>query len=84
MFRVAAAALALGWWMAGAEGQEQEPETAPPPALDFLEYLGAWAGDDDEWLAIEEWEKRDDVEPDEDPEGSETERESEDDDDESE
>lgn len=27
------------------------------PDLDFLEYLGAWAEDDDEWLAIEEWRK---------------------------
>ena len=24
---------------------------------DFLEYLGAWAEEDDEWLAIEEWQK---------------------------
>ncbi len=27
------------------------------PDLEFLEYLGSWAEEDDEWLAIEEWEK---------------------------
>jgi hypothetical protein len=32
-------------------------EADPSPDLDFLEYLGAWAEDDDEWLAIEEWQK---------------------------
>ena len=73
--------LALGCWgLASAHAQETEP---PPPApdLDFLEYLGTWAEEDDEWLAIEEWEKDEVAEPDEDPEGSEAERE---DDDESE
>ena len=49
--------LAFGgcWWLAGAAAQEAERE--PVPDLDFLEYLGAWAGEDDEWLAIEEWRK---------------------------
>lgn len=78
MRRIAVAAVALGLWLAGA--QAQEPETAPPPELDFFEYLGAWAEDDDEWLAIEEWEKRGDAAPDEDPDGSESEEENEDDD----
>ena len=27
------------------------------PDLDFLEYLGSWQADDDEWLEIAEWEK---------------------------
>jgi hypothetical protein len=49
--------------------------------LDFLEYLGAWAEEDDEWLAIEEWEKDDATAPEKDSEGSERQ---EDDDDESE
>jgi len=56
------AALALACcWLAAAHAQERErgkePERAQPPApdLDFLEYLGAWAEGDDEWLAIEEW-----------------------------
>ena len=50
----------------------QEPEPAEPgPDLDFLEYLGAWAEEDDEWLAIEEWQKDNAAAPDEDPEGSE-------------
>jgi len=58
------AALALACcWLAGAHAQERErgrePPRAQPPApdLDFLEYLGAWAEGDDEWLAIEEWRK---------------------------
>jgi len=49
--------------------------------LDFLEYLGAWAEDDDEWLAIEQWQKEIAAEAEEDAEESESERE---DDDESE
>ena len=53
--------LALGgWWcVAGAHAQEAEqaPEAEPGPDLEFLEYLGAWAEDDEEWLAIEEWQK---------------------------
>ena len=78
MRKLAAAALALGWWVAGVEGQEGEPE--PPPDLDFFEYLGTWAEDDDEWLAIEEWRQDDGAEPDEDAEAPESEGEDEDDD----
>jgi len=37
------------------------PRQAPPknavPDLAFLEYLGSWQGDDDEWLAIKEWDQ---------------------------
>ena len=44
----------------------EQPE--PGPELDFLEYLGAWAEEDDEWLAIEEWEKDNGAEPEEDAE----------------
>lgn len=43
------------------------PRAAPPrapglksgaaPDLEFLEYLGSWQGDDDEWLAIKEWDQ---------------------------
>jgi hypothetical protein len=42
-------------WLVAAHAQQTETETGPD--LDFLEYLGAWAEDDDEWLAIEEWQK---------------------------
>ena len=50
--------LALGCcWLTGLAAQEAEPEPEPGPDLDFLEYLGAWAEEDDEWLAIEEWQK---------------------------
>ncbi len=58
------AALALVCcWVVGAHAQEREQgrqeqrEQAAAPDLDFLEYLGAWAEGDDEWLAIEEWRK---------------------------
>ena len=37
------------------------PRAAAPsdsaPDLAFLEYLGSWQGDDDEWLAIKEWDQ---------------------------
>lgn len=78
MRRVAAAALAIGCSMGGANAQE--PEAEPGLGLEFFEYLGAWAEDDDEWLAIEEWEKDQGAEPDEDSAESESEREDEDDD----
>ena len=57
------AMLALGWWLTSV--QAQEAEQGPEPDLDFLEYLGAWAEEDDEWLAIEEWEKDNGTEPEE-------------------
>lgn len=73
MRKVAPALLVLGCgWLVGAMAQEAEEQTGPD--LDFLEYLGAWAEDDDEWLAIEEWEK-DQAEPrDEEPEAPEQEK----------
>jgi hypothetical protein len=74
------ALLALcGCWVTAAGAQEVEQPLAPD--LEFLEYLGAWAEDDDEWLAIEEWQKDEAAEPGEDVPGSEAEK---DDDDESE
>ena len=33
------------------------PPAAKAPDLAFLEYLGSWQGNDDEWLAIREWDK---------------------------
>ena len=58
------AALALACcWLVGAhaqereQGRQQQREQAAAPDLDFLEYLGAWAEGDDEWLAIETWRK---------------------------
>jgi hypothetical protein len=73
-------ALALALTSAQAQEREQEPEEEAGPDLDFLEYLGAWAEEDDEWLAIEEWEKDNGTEPEEDAQGSDG---KEDDDDES-
>ena len=47
-------------WLMGIRAQEVERDRRQEPAvpdLDFLEYLGAWAEGDDEWIAIEEWRK---------------------------
>jgi hypothetical protein len=57
MRRLGPTVVALGglWFVPSVHAQEAEQ--APIPDLDFLEYLGAWAGEDDEWLAIEEWQK---------------------------
>jgi hypothetical protein len=65
MGRLTPAVLALGLcWLT--EAHAQEPEQAQPaPELDFLEYLGTWAEEDDEWLVIEEWERANGAEPDE-------------------
>jgi hypothetical protein len=70
------ALLLLGcWWLAVIGAQEVEPERPEAvPDLDFLEYLGAWVEDDDEWLAIEEWRKDDAVDSEKDAEKSESER----------
>jgi hypothetical protein len=47
-----------GLWMARATGaQDAKPAPSKPPDLDFLEYLGAWQGTDDEWLVSEQWQK---------------------------
>jgi hypothetical protein len=71
--------LALACWLTAAQAQEAEEGAGPD--LDFLEYLGTWAEDDDEWLAIEEWAKGNSAEPDE---GSQEPEQDEDDEDESE
>jgi hypothetical protein len=60
MRRFGRAALALGYgWLAAAHAQAPAPERGqdPAPDLDFLEYLGTWAEEDDEWLAIETWQR---------------------------
>jgi hypothetical protein len=64
MRRFGGAALALaccGLFAAHAQereqGRQQQRDEAPAPDLDFLEYLGAWAEGDDEWLAVETWRK---------------------------
>ena len=58
---IKAALLLLGCsWLMGIRAQEVERDRRQAPAapdLDFLEYLGAWAEGDDEWLAIEDWRK---------------------------
>ena len=85
MRAIRAVLLVLGcWWLAGTRAQEvEQPEPQDPaaPDLDFLEYLGAWVEEDDEWLAIEEWRKDSGADAEKDAEESENQR---DDDDESE
>ena len=51
------ALLALGCWWLARRASAGRRAGAGAPDLDFLEYLGAWAEEDDEWLAIEEWQK---------------------------
>jgi hypothetical protein len=83
MRAIRAALLVLGCsWLAAARAQDAGPESREPvPDLDFLEYLGAWAEEDDEWLAIEQWRKDNAADAKKEAEESEAER---DDDDESE
>ena len=60
MGRLRTVAFALGGWcLAEAAAQDAEP---PPesPDLEFLEYLGSFA-EDDEWLELEELRKRREV-----------------------
>jgi hypothetical protein len=53
MRNLRASVLAIGVFALAAP-QAQESDV---PDLDFLEYLGSWQAEDDEWLAIAEWEK---------------------------
>lgn len=58
MRRISTVVLALGcWWLTGARAQEAKSPPPKGPDLDFLEYLGSWAEEDDAWFAIEEWRK---------------------------
>ena len=58
---IKAALLLLGCsWLTGIRAQDVERDRRQEPAapdLDFLEYLGTFAEEDEEWLAIEEWRK---------------------------
>lgn len=59
MAKRGAIALALGGACLGAQANAQDAQDVetPPPDLEFLEYLGSWQGEDDEWFVIEQWEK---------------------------
>lgn len=59
MRRVAATLCAVGglWLARAAHAQDGKPSPSAPPDLDFLEYLGAWPGNDEEWLVSEQWQK---------------------------
>jgi hypothetical protein len=73
MRRLGATLLTVGGlWLVPA-AQAQEPPAEPGLDLDFLEYLGSWQGEDDEWLAIEEWRKGDGQEGSDERQGNEDE-----------
>jgi hypothetical protein len=61
MRRVLTALLAIGGLATVRAASAQQPAPTPPkdtpPDLDFLEYLGSWQADDDEWLVIHDWDK---------------------------
>jgi len=42
---------------ASATTPAKPPASATTPDLDFLEYLGAWQENDEEWLVSEQWQK---------------------------
>jgi len=48
---------AFGAFCLAPGARAQEADEGAGPDLDFLEYLGAWQAEDDEWLVIEEWHK---------------------------
>jgi hypothetical protein len=69
MRRTSTVALALGcWWLTAARAQEAESPRPETPDLEFLEYLGSWAEEDDEWLAIEQLREDKAEDADKDPE----------------
>ena len=67
MRKVAATLCAVGGLWLGRAVPAQDAKPAPTPAkppatptapdLDFLEYLGAWQENDEEWLVSEQWQK---------------------------
>jgi hypothetical protein len=63
MRKVAAMLCAVGgvWLARPVYAQDAKPQPTPPssatPDLDFLEYLGAWQENDEEWLVSEQWQK---------------------------
>jgi hypothetical protein len=61
MRKVAATLCVVGglWFARAAHAQDAKPAPTPatPPDLDFLEYLGAWQENDEEWLVSEQWQK---------------------------
>jgi len=63
MRRVIATVCAVGglWFARSVHAQDAKAVPIPPdaatPDLDFLEYLGAWQENDEEWLVSEQWQK---------------------------
>jgi hypothetical protein len=46
----------LGIAAAGAAPAGRAADPPPAPDLDFLEYLGSWQAEDEEWVLTAEWE----------------------------
>jgi hypothetical protein len=52
--------LALLGAAAGLVGTVRAADEAAPPELDFLEYLGSWQAEDEEWVIEAGWDEDDD------------------------
>jgi len=50
--------LILAVWSAAAAQETQEVQETEDPGLDFLEYLGSWQEEDEEWLIVAEWDNQ--------------------------
>jgi hypothetical protein len=48
---------------AGLAGTARAAEEPPVPELDFLEYLGSWQAEDEEWVIEAGWEDDEEVAP---------------------
>ena len=54
MRKLGPAVVALSGICLAPKGAAQQ---ADPPDVAFLEYLGSWQADDDEWVLIAQWDK---------------------------
>jgi hypothetical protein len=47
----------------GLVGAARAADEPPAPELDFIEYLGSWQAEDEEWVIEAGWEEDEDVAP---------------------
>ncbi|HEY7671342.1 MAG TPA: hypothetical protein VIC71_03920 [Gammaproteobacteria bacterium] len=57
------ALLAMIGAAAGLVGSARAADEPPAPELDFLEYLGSWQAEDEEWVIEAGWEDDEEVAP---------------------